>query len=1270
MACLMLCGPGIMQPGCSSSTGFLGLQDYQRDLLLLVGQVAIGLLMDRAGIGDDPPQQGQPGADGRNCWDLNSNGLADEAEDRNNDNSIDALDCQGATGLSCWDLNGNGIADSAEDMNGDGFFDARDCRGTGSEPTGLACWDTDGDGHASPDEDRNGDGFFDALDCQGPEGPRGPKGDDGEAGLHCWDFNGNGVADPQEDLNQDGFFTATDCRRDAEPGDLKCWDLNLNSFAEPDEDLNGDGIVSIADCRGSDGEDGQDGEDGEDGEPGEDGADGLNCWDLNHNGSADPNEDVNDDGFFTALDCRGPAGPTGEDGQDGTNGIPCWDLNANGTADPAEDANGDMQVNVFDCRGTDGEDGEDGVDGVHCWDLNGNGIGEESEDVDNDGFYTVLDCRGPKGDDGEDGEDGADGRHCWDLNGNGIGDLAEDIDVDGFFTALDCRGPSGADGEDGEDGLTCWDLNGNRIGDPSEDTDGDGFFTVMDCRGPAGPAGSDGEDGDDGLHCWDLNGNGVGDLLEDVNNDGLFTVLDCRGRDGEDGQDGADGLQCWDLNGNGIGNVNEDINNDGFYTAADCRGQDGSDGQDGTNGLNCWDLNGNGIGDPAEDLNDDSFYTAADCRGPSGADGEDGFNCWDLNRNGVADPAEDANQDSMVDLLDCRGEDGEDGQDGRNCWDLNGNGIADPIEDIDHDGFYTAMDCRGQDGEDGSNGINCWDLNGNRANDVNEDINGDGQFNALDCAGSDGANGQNGINCWDLNGNGAADLAEDTNSDGTVDVFDCRGTGVDGDGSMFDIFNDEFFTVGAGAYDTVPLAGAIVPELISEPAFGKLAKTVAYRVSVPYLFNDVGPIAQNEIVMRVFFWREGPMEPCFLARLDAFRTRHGQGISQYGGTRYVLLNEPPAPNPAGTTVMIDLPLNNTTGGFDRGLELPDDLSAGDFLAFEWNVLPNSNADPNVAYTFLGVEFYETRPGVGQLRNADVFDSVEDAPCGIIPCMSDAECQDSDFCNGTETCNAGVCISSPRPCTVGQMCDEVVDSCVACDATVPVGRTVICHNAGNGTSHTIVVLNSEVNQHLAHGDATGACTSDCQQCNNLVVLTDVEQGAICAQQLRPEVYNSNALAGFVLSARTDVDSNSPTVPDAFGMPGRVVTSNVGAGVQNDACQGLVNISGAGDEADEELIITFDSPVMADDIIVRLNQVHFTFDEPVIFISDAQSSTTYIMLETQIQAAFTVTGFQQGLVNFANFATLPANLLVDEVKVRETQSHISVDLIQAITYGCEP
>ncbi len=94
------------------------------------------------------------------------------------------------------------------------------------------------------------------------------------------------------------------------PG-LNCWDLNADGACDPaTEDQNSDGICNVNDCQGAD---------GPNAEP-IPGVDGLQCWDLNGNGTGDVDEDINGDGLFNALDCRGPAGPSGDDGSDGQDG--------------------------------------------------------------------------------------------------------------------------------------------------------------------------------------------------------------------------------------------------------------------------------------------------------------------------------------------------------------------------------------------------------------------------------------------------------------------------------------------------------------------------------------------------------------------------------------------------------------------------------------------------------------------------------------------------------------------------------------------------------------------------------------------------------------------------------------------------------------------------------------------------------------------------------------------------------------------------------------
>jgi len=59
--------------------------------------------------------------------------------------------------------------------------------------------------------------------------------------------------------------------------------------------------MGLAGCEGSDGADGANGVNGADGA---DGAAGQACWDLNNNGTGDPEEDINGDGVIDVFDCN------------------------------------------------------------------------------------------------------------------------------------------------------------------------------------------------------------------------------------------------------------------------------------------------------------------------------------------------------------------------------------------------------------------------------------------------------------------------------------------------------------------------------------------------------------------------------------------------------------------------------------------------------------------------------------------------------------------------------------------------------------------------------------------------------------------------------------------------------------------------------------------------------------------------------------------------------------------------------------------------------
>lgn len=94
-----------------------------------------------------------------------------------------------AISTHCWDRNGDGEQDADEDRNEDGTWDASDCQGV----AGV-------------------DGVDGVDGAAGAEGAAGSVGAPGAAGLSCWDLNGDGVQDEDEDRNEDGFWDASDCQ--------------------------------------------------------------------------------------------------------------------------------------------------------------------------------------------------------------------------------------------------------------------------------------------------------------------------------------------------------------------------------------------------------------------------------------------------------------------------------------------------------------------------------------------------------------------------------------------------------------------------------------------------------------------------------------------------------------------------------------------------------------------------------------------------------------------------------------------------------------------------------------------------------------------------------------------------------------------------------------------------------------------------------------------------------------------------------------------------
>lgn len=197
--------------------------------------------------------------------------------------------------------------------------------------------------------------------------------------------------------------------------------------------------------------------------------------------------------------------------------------------------------------------------------------------------------------------------------------------------------------------------------------------------------------------------------------------------------------------------------------------------------------------------------------------------------------------------------------------------------------------------------------------------------------------------------------------------------------SFFDVFIDDFFR------DARPL-GSLQIQLVSirEPSFGPPDEATgdtgaaAYRVAVPPNYTT-----GNDVTMRLFFYQTGADgDDCFVLRVDSRRLRDGSGVEVYGGTRWVLVEGnkiQPTLSTAdellggvgGVLLVVDLPLNTAAG-----MDFPNDLAAGELLAFELATHIFQFAD----YTLLGVEFFESAAGTATTSGGTIFFNVDDVFC--------------------------------------------------------------------------------------------------------------------------------------------------------------------------------------------------------------------------------------------------------------------------------------------------
>ncbi|MCO6437893.1 MAG: hypothetical protein J5J06_12445 [Phycisphaerae bacterium] len=103
------------------------------------------------------------------------------------------------------------------------------------------------------------------------------------------------------------------------------------------------------------------------------------------------------------------------------------------------------------------------------------------------------------------------------------------------------------------------------------------------------------------------------------------------------------------------------------------------------------------------------------------------------------------------------------------------------------------------------------------------------------------------------------------------------------------------------------------------------------------------------------------------------------------------------------------------------------------------------------------------------------------------CTEDADCDDGTFCNGAETCVAGVCTPGESPCAEGETCNETDDRCDVCDADADCDDGDLC-------TDDACTAGQCVNTAVDCGDQV--CNPDDGTCVDCLDDTDCDDGLFC------------------------------------------------------------------------------------------------------------------------------------------------------------------------------
>ncbi len=257
---------------------------------------------------------------------------------------------------------------------------------------------------------------------------------------------------------------------------------------------------------------------------------GLNCWDIDGDGFGDPNEDVNNDTQWNALDCKGDSGVIGAAGPQGIQGA----AGPSGLTGPGIDsivynAGGTLSIYYSNTQvittgiliGATGPTGPTGTAGT-------NGTNGATGPTGNAGTNGTNGATGPTGTAGTNGTNGATGP-TGTAGTNGTNGATGPTGSAGTNGTNGATGPTGANGTNGTNGATgpTGSAGTNGTNGVTGPTGANGTNGTNGVTGPTGPTGNTGPAGPTGsfiVNAWTLQGNAAaaGDFVGTTNSQDLL----------------------------------------------------------------------------------------------------------------------------------------------------------------------------------------------------------------------------------------------------------------------------------------------------------------------------------------------------------------------------------------------------------------------------------------------------------------------------------------------------------------------------------------------------------------------------------------------------------------------------------------------------------------------------------------------------------------------------------------------------------------------------